>query len=117
MLVLKSNRSRKSICLQKLKLIFLLGSIFIFAPIGSADELNLADNDKQKHLIGSVVVNGLFLAAIPKDTNCRRFKAALATSVVGLLKEFSDEKISGGDLMANGLGVVAMTSLSIAFDF
>lgn len=91
--------------------------ILPFALPANAYRFDASDKDKQLHFLASYAINTTILAASPKDLANRRLKAAAITAGVGLVKELADSQFSRGDFVADYLGILVSTGVSIVFEF
>lgn len=103
------------------KYLFSLLLIISFSSASFAEDLDLHDQDKQKHVAACfVITTGSYLVYHQgfKLSKTRSLIYAAATSMaIGLAKELTDPKFSGADLGADAIGTGVGIILPITFSF
>ncbi len=90
---------------------YFLALLLLSTPsLAATDSFSLSQPDKQKHFYGASA-GTLVGSLVVKEVGATTLESILITSAAvmtaGLVKEATDSRFSGGDMAANGLGVMA----------
>lgn len=103
------------------RLFFILFVLNCLSGVACADPLNYSRRDTQLHtaysFIGSFGLTG-FLKSTGSDTFTAVLTGAAATLSLGYAKEvWIDGRVSGNDMLANGVGVLGSSLFFLSLDF